>query len=181
MAGIDADEEFVGIDGIVATGVYGTAAAPTDASAPLGVSWTEHGLTTAAGVTRTQPVASTVRRAWQNNAKLRTLVTEAAVRFTFVLVQTSEDNIELFHGVPLVAGSLVTNPGREWPRIAFDLDVIDGDNVIREYAPSAKVVEVGDQVAVAGETYGWPITIEAEYDAGIGGYTKQYFSEFETP
>ena len=98
-----------------------------------------------------------------------------------MLVQTSEDNIELFHGVPLVAGSLVTNPGREWPRIAFDLDVIDGDNVIREYAPSAKVVEVGDQVAVAGETYGWPITIEAEYDAGIGGYTKQYFSEFETP
>lgn len=181
MAGIDVDEEFVGIDGIVATGAYGTAAAPTDASSPLGVSWTDHGLTTAAGVTRTEPVATTTRRAWQNNAKLRTLVTEAAVRFAFVLVQTSQANVELFHGTTMVDGKLVVNPGANRAPIAFDFDTIDGDNVIREYAPRAKVVEVGEQVAVAGETYGWPITIEAEYDAGIGGYTERFFSEFETP
>lgn len=180
----NADEEFVAIDGIVATGEYGVAVAPTSASDALGGTWTDHGLTTDAGVTTSQPVTSTVRRGWQNRKKLRTIVTEAAVRFQFVLIQTNEDNIALFHGVPLVAGSLVRDPSREWPLIAFDLDMIDtdsdNDDTIREYAPSARVVEVGDQVALAGDGFGWPITIEAEYDAGIGGYTKQFYSKFET-
>lgn len=180
MAGTNVDEEFVGIDGIVATGAYGVAAAPTNASGALGGTWTDHGLTTAAGVTRSEPVTATTRRAWQNNAKLRTLVTEAAVRFVFILVQTSQSNVELFHGTTMVNGKLTVNPGTNRTPIAFDFDTIDGANVIREYAPRAKVVEVGDQVAVAGDTYGWPITIEAEYDAGIGGYTQRFFSEFET-
>jgi hypothetical protein len=176
---VDPDEEYVAFDGIVATGVYGVAVAPTDASTPLGGTWEDHGLVTAAGVTRSQPVTSTTRRAWQNNTKLRTLVTEAAVRFQFILVQTSEANVELFHGTTMVGGALVVDPSREWPAIAFDFDTIDGDNVIREYAPRAKVVEVGDQVAVAGDTWGWPITIEAEYDATLDGYTQQFYSEFE--
>lgn len=178
----DVDEEFIAIDGIVATGVYGVAAAPVDSTGALGGSWTDHGLTTDAGVTRSQPVSKTVRRAWQNRKKLRTITTEAAVRFAFILVETSVVNVNLFQGDTLAAGSIVTDPGREWPLIAFDLDMIDvdsGSDVIREYAPSARVVEVGEQVAIAGGGYGWPITVEAEYDAGIGGYTKQFFSKFE--
>jgi len=131
-------------------------------------------------VTRSQPVSSSVRRAWQNGLKLRTLVTEAAVRFNFVLVQTDAANINLFHGTTMASGALVVDPSREWPWIAFAFDVIDGADVIREYAPKAKIVEVGDQVAVAGDTWGWPITIEAEYDSGIAGYTKQFYSEFAT-
>ena len=180
----NAAEEFIAIDGIVATGTNGVAVAPTDASGALGVTWTDHGLTTDAGVTRSQPVSKTARRAWQNRKKLRTIVTEAAVRFNFILVQTNEENVELFHGTALTAGSLVTDPSREWPLIAFDLDMIDtdsaDDNTIREYAPSARVVEVGDQVALAGGGFGWPITIEAEYDTGISGYTKLFYSQLET-
>lgn len=178
---VDVEEEFVAIDGIVATGDYGVAVAPSSATGSLGVTWTDHGLTTSAGVTRTQERTATDRFGWQNRKKLRTLVTEASVRFDFVLVQTNEDSVALFHGVPLVAGSLVTDPGREWPLIAFDFDMIDGDNVIREYAPSARVVEVGDQVALAGDGFGWPITVEAEYDSTLGGYTRQWYSEFESP
>ena len=179
MSGVNVDEEYVAYDGIVASGAHGTAAAPTNATGALDVTWTDHGLTTAAGVTRSQPVGSTVRRAWQRNRKMRSLVTEAAVRWVFILVQTSKANVELFHGTTMVNGKLIVDPSREWPQIAFDFDTIDGDNVIREYAPNAKVVEVGDQVAVAGDTWGWPITVEAEYDAGIDGYTVQFYSEFE--
>ena len=179
---VDVTEEFVPIDGIVASGTFGAAAAPINSTGALGGTWKDHGLTTAAGVTRSQPVSQTVRRGWQNNKKLRTLTTEAAVRFQFILVQTDEANIQLFHGVPLVAGSLVADPSREWPQIAFDFDMIDSENdgnIIREYAPTARVVEVGDRVAVPGGGVGWPITVEAEYDAGIDGYTKQFYSEFE--
>ena len=181
---VNADEEFVAIDGIVATGEYGVAVAPTNAAGALDVTWTDHGLTTDAGVTRSQPTSSTKRYAWQNRKKLRTIVTEAAVRFNFILVQTNEDNVGLFHGVPLTAGSLITDPSREWPLIAFDLDMIDtdstDDDTIREYAPSARVVEVGDQVALAGGGFGWPITLEAEYDSTLGGYTQQWYSRYET-
>jgi hypothetical protein len=103
------------------------------------------------------------------------------VRWVFILVQTSQANVELFHGTTMVDGRLVVDPTREKPSIAFDFDTIDGDNVIREYAPNAKVVEVGDQIAIAGDTWGWPITIEADYDDTIDGYTVQFYSEFETP
>jgi len=182
MAG-NPEEEFIAIDGIVATGVYGTAAAPINSTDALGGTWTDHGLTTDAGVTRSEPTSKTIRRAWQNRKKLRTITTEAAVRFQFILVQTSEDNIGLFHGIALSSGSLITDPSREWPLIAFDLDAIDtdsaADDVIREYAPSARVVEIGDQVAIAGGGLGWPITVEAEYDSGISGYTTRFFSKFE--
>lgn len=178
--GPDTDEEFIAYDGIVATGTYGAAVAPTNASGALGASWHDHGLTTSAGVTRSAPATRQIRRAWQNNVKLRTVTTEAGVRFQFVLVQSDAENVGLFHGVPLVAGSLITDPGREWPVIAFDFDKIDGDNTIREYAPKARVVEVGDQVAVTSDTWGYPITIEAEYDADLEGYTQIWYSQFET-
>lgn len=173
----DVDEEFVGIDGNVYVGVHGVAVAPTTATGTPDASWTDLGLTTNTGVTRSEPITSQTRRAWQNNTKLRTLVTEAAVRWQTVLVQTNPDTVELFHGAPLSSGTVITDPG-VWPTIAFLIDIIDGENVIREYAPTAQVVEIGDQVAVAGDTFGWPVTIEASYDSGIGGYTKRMFSEF---
>jgi hypothetical protein len=173
----DVDEEFVGIDGNVYVGVHGVAVAPTGAEDAPGGTWTDLGLTTDTGVTRSEPVTSTKRYGWQNKTQLRTLTTEAAVRFDTVLVQTNPDTVELFHGIEVdVDGSVITNPGT-WPTIAFLLDVIDGDNVIREYAPNARVVEIGDQVAVSGDTFGWPVTIEATYDATLGGYTQRWFSE----
>jgi hypothetical protein len=177
---VDVDEELVGIDGVVATGVYGVAVAPTDATTDLDASWVDQGLTTSAGVTRTTNRSATVRRAWQRNRKLRTLVTDAAVRFQFVLVQTNEDSVELFHGVEVdpLTGSVIVDPSQDWPNIAFCLDVIDGDNIIREYVPTARVVEVGDQVAVAGDTFGWPVTIESDYDDSIEGHTLRFFSQF---
>lgn len=175
----DVSEEFVGIDGNVYVGTFGVAVAPTSALSVIGGTWTDLGLTTNTGVTRSEPVTSQKRVAWQNNKKLRTLVTDAAVRWVTVLLQTNPASIELFHGVPIEAdGSIITNPG-VWPTIAWTIDLIDGDNVIREYAPTAQVVEIGDQVAVAGDTFGWPVTIEASYDDDLGGYTQRWFSEFE--
>lgn len=179
---VNAAEEVVGIDGVVAFGEFGSAVAPTDGDTPLGVTWRDVGLVTADGVTRSEQVTSTPRYGWQNNVRLRMLITESAVRFEFVLVQTNEDTVELFHGVAVDGdGSVVSNPGVERPKIAFCLDVIDRDSagnesVIREYAPNAQVVEVGEQVAVAGDTFGWPVTIEATFDETLGGCTQRWFT-----
>lgn len=176
MAGVNVNEEFVGLNGIVAVGTFGAAVAPTSATSTLDASWADLGLTTEAGVTRSEPMTADVRRAWQNRVKLRTLVTEFAVRWSFVLVQTSADVVKLFHGTAVDSSGAVVITDAEKPIIAFDLDIIDGAQIIREYAPRARLVEIGDQVAVSGDTFGWPVTIEAEYDATLGGYTKRWFS-----
>lgn len=179
---VDADEEFVGIDGVVAVGVFDVAVAPTDADTPLGVTWTDLGLTTSDGVTRSEQVTATNRYAWQNNTKLRRLATEAATRWEFTLVQTNDATAELFFGsAPDGDGMIVANPGVERPIIAFCLDVIDRVNgvesIVREYAPRAQVVEVGDRVAVAGDTYGWPVTVESAYSDEIEGHSLVWISE----
>lgn len=184
MASADVAEEFIAGDGIVATGVYGVAVAPTSATDPLDVTWTDQGLVSDAGVVITEQVTATARRAWQNNRKLRMTISETAQRFSFTLIQTNEDSVELFHGVPVEAdGSLVRNLNRERPRIAFCLDMIDPDDdtrIIRAYCPDAQVVEVGERTAASGGGFQWPVTIDATYDETLGGHVQWWFSELDT-
>jgi len=180
MAGNDTTEEFVAVSGIFATApITATGIEPASATEELDPAWIDHGLITAAGITRSEPTTSTPRYAWQNNTRLRTLVTQAAVRWQTILVQASMENIELFNGTELVDGSLVVDPQREFPHLQFCLDLTDGDKTHREYAPDVQIVERGDQVALAGDTYGWPVTLESVYNDEIGGHTVQFFSEFE--
>lgn len=181
----DPDEEFVGIDGVVAVAPLGTAA-PTDATTVLPVAWKDLGLTTSDGVTRSEQVSASNRYAWQNNTRLRRIATESAIRFEFTLVQTNADVVEFFFGVaPTAEGRITANPGVERPVKAFVLDVIDRDaagveSVVREYVPRAQVVEVGDRVAVSGDTYGWPVTVETQYSDDIDGHSQIFFSELDT-
>jgi hypothetical protein len=180
MAGINAAEEFVATAGIIATAPQATAGiAPESATESLDAAFMDHGLTTAAGITRSEPTTSTPRYAWQNNTRLRTLVTTAAVRWQTVLVQSSLENIELFWGTDLTDGSLVVDPSREYPHLQLVVDLTDGDVTHREYAPNVQIVERGDQVAVAGDTYGWPVTLETVYDEEIGGHSVLFFEEYE--
>lgn len=184
MASADVSEEFIAGDGIVATGVHGVAVAPTSATGALGATWTDQGLVADGGVVISEQVTSTTRRAWQNNRKLRTIVTEAAQRFAFTLVQTNEDSVELFHGVPVEAdGSVTINLNRERPEIAFVIDMIDPEDatrIIRGYCPTAQVVEVGERTAAAGGGFQWPVTIDAAYDETLGGHVQWWFSELDT-
>lgn len=178
---IDPEEVRVAIDGVVSVGTYGSAVAPTSHSSALGTGWTDLGLVTSDGVTRATEQETEVLRAWQNNQRVRTLITEGEVTFEFVLMQTNADTVGFFHGSEVDAdGSIVVDPTAERPRIAFNLDIIDGDSVIREYAPNAQVTEVGEQVAVSGEEFGWPVTVTASFDETLGGATKRWFSDLVT-
>lgn len=184
MANADVTEEFIAGDGIVATGTHGVAVAPTNATGALDVSWTDQGLTTDSGVVISEQVTSNARRAWQQNRRLRSIISEAAQRFAFTLVQTNEDSVELFHGVPVDAdGSVVVNLNVERPLIAFCLDMVDPEDdtrIIRAYCPTARVVEVGERTAAAGGGFQWPVVIDADYDATLGGHVKWFYAELDT-
>ena len=174
----DVDEVIVGVDGVVATGVYGVAVAPIDAETPLGVTWTDQGYVTEDGVTESTSQTTEVLRAWQRATRVRTLITEGEVTFQFTLMQTNADTLALYYGGEVDEdGSIIQDPTVERPRIAFCLDIIDGDKIVRKYAPNAQVTEVGDQVAQTGGEVGYDVTVTCSYDEELGGAVQHWFSE----
>lgn len=178
--GKDIEEVYVAVDGIVAVGVFGTATAPTSAVSDLGVSWTDLGYVSEDGVTETTEQSTSVLRAWQKRKKVRTLVEEGSVRYQLKLIQTNKETVALYYGGTVASdGSIVIDPTKERPVIAIDLDVIDGDNVVRAYAPEAQVIEVGDQVYSSGEAIGYDVTIECSYNETLGGSVKKWYSALD--
>lgn len=176
--GKNIEDVRVGVDGIVATGAFGVAVAPTNASGTLDASWTDLGYVSEDGVTETTEQSTTVLRAWQNAKKVRTLVEEGSVQYQLTLIQTSADTVAFYYGGTVEAdGSIIINPTVERPVLAFDIDVIDGTSVIRAYAPEAQVIEVGDQVYANGEPIGYEVTVECAYNETLGGSVKKWYSD----
>lgn len=175
--GKDIEEVYVAVDGIIAVGEYGTATEPTSATSELGGTWTDLGYASDDGVTETTEQSTTALRAWQKAKKVRTLIEEGSVRYQFTLIQTNADTVALYYGGVVEAdGSIVIDPTKERPVIAFDIDVIDGDNIVRAYAPEAQVIEVGDQVYASGEPIGYEVTVECNYNEDLGGSVKKWYS-----
>lgn len=171
------DEVRVGVDGVVSTATFG-ATAPTTAVSVLGVGWTDLGYVSEDGVTETTDTSSEKIRAWQKNKVVRTVVTEGSVSWKLVLLQTSADTVALYYGgtVDDTNGSIVLDPTRVRPTIALVIDVIDGDEIIRTYAPEAQVTEIGDQVYQNGAPIGYEVTIEATHNEALGGSAKKFYT-----
>lgn len=176
--GKDITEVRVGVDGIVATGVFGVAVAPTSADSVLDASWTDLGYVNEDGVTETTEQSTSPLKAWQRQKKVRTLIEEGSVRYQLILIQTNKDTVAFYYGGTVASdGSIVIDPTKERPVIAFLLDVIDGDQKIRAYAPEAQVIEVGDQIYSNGEPIGYEVTVEASFNESLGGAVKKWYSE----
>lgn len=180
--GNNVEEEFVATDGRLLTAPAATPNIdPESTSDAIDAAYYDHGLVDAAGITRSTSAQATPRYAWQNNTRLRTLVSTAEVRIKGSLKQSSEGNIELYFGTSLVAGQLVVDPSREFPALQVIYDQYDGDVTHREYFPSMSVdpASIGDQVAIAGDGIMYPVELVSTYDETIGGHSLLMFSEFE--
>lgn len=174
------DEVRVGVDGIVATAVFGTAAPTSGISTLPTPAWTDLGYVSEDGVTETTETSTEKIRAWQKAKVVRTVVTEGAVRWSFTLIQTSAETVALYYGGTVEEdGSIVIDPTAVRPVLAFDLDVIDGDEIIRAYAPEAQVTEVGDQVYQNGAPIGYEVTVEAQHNEALGGSVKKWYSSLD--
>jgi len=177
---LNIDEVRVGVDGVVAVGPFG-AAAPTSAISAL----TEHvdyGYVSEDGVTESTSVTSEKIRAWQKAKVVRTVITEGTVTYKLVLIQTNAETIALYYGGTVEAdGSIVIDPTAERPVLSLIIDVIDGTEIIRSYAPEAQVTEVGDQVYQNGAPIGYEITIEANHNETLGGSVQKWYSSLAAP
>lgn len=142
-------------DGVIEYGV--------DGDLPVGA--VEHGYANEDGITVTGSRSTTNVFAWQNATLVRTLVTEASVTYVFTLMQTNDDNEELFYGVSKnsTTGAYHWDPSKTGGKKSFVIDVIDegADKKIRYYIPSGEVTEVGEISITNSTNIGYNVTITA--------------------
>lgn len=181
MPGKNIAEVRVAVDGIVSLALFGTAG-PTTVSSTLDVAFKDYGYVSDDGVTESTSVSSEKIRAWQKGKVVRSTVTESDVTFQLVLIQTSAETVALYYnGVVQSDGSILQDPSKDRPVLALVIDILDGAERIRKYAPEAQVTEVGDQVFVNGEPIGYEVTITANFNEVMGGSVKHWFSTIATP
>lgn len=170
----------VGVDGVVSVAPFG-ATAPTSAVSAL-TGYTDYGYVSEDGVTETTNATTDKIRAWQKAKVVRTTVTEGSIQWKFVLIQTDAAAVALYYGGTVQPdGSIVIDPTAVRPLLAIVIDVIDGTEIIRSYAPEAQVTEVGDVVYQNGAPIGYEVTIEANYNLALLGSAKKWFNSMATP
>jgi hypothetical protein len=137
------------------------------------------------GVTETRDRSSNDIKAWQNGATVRTVVTDSGLTYTFTLLETKKETVELYYGTTVTQsaseGNFVIVPANTGGRKSFIIDVIDGAELIRTYIPQGEVTEVGDRVYANGEPIGYEVTITTYADSTISGNAKVYATALKTP
>lgn len=161
----------------------------TTATAPTGTGGTTTGFTglgyvSEDGVTETRDRSSDDIKAWQNAATVRTVVTDANLTYTFTLIETKKDTVELYYGTTVTQaaseGNFVIVPANTGGRRSFIIDVVDGAELIRTYIPEGEVTEIGDKVYAAGEPIGYEVTVTAYANATLGGSAKVWATALKT-
>lgn len=171
---LDSSNVRVAVTGAVYRGPTGTAA-PTAADSSLNVAFKDHGYVSEDGVTETRDRSTNQIKGWQNADLVREVVTDSAYSLTFTLIETKLETVELYYGATVDGsdGSIDIVPSATGGRYSFVVDLIDGDDLIRIYLPSAEVTEVGDQVYQSGEAIGYQVTVKGYAVNGVTA-TKFY-------
>jgi len=180
---LNADNVRVALTGGLYYDPLGTAAAPTGTAGAL-TAWTDLGFISDAGVDLKLPGAgkSTPLKAWQGGATMRTLRTapEDSPEITFELAETSLATIEFAFGVKVtqtaIEGSFTLNTSKLRPHIPVVLDVVDGPQLIRLWAPFATLTQLDSISFNATKPVAYKCTVALEYQQAIDGQAKVWMS-----
>jgi hypothetical protein len=131
---LDATNVLTGVSGEVLVGLTSATYPATAAAATTG--FVGLGYLGPDGVLPKSEKSTNDLTAWQNNAVVRTTVTEAKRTFEFTLWETTVDSIEFAYGVTVTQtsteGSYTIDPSATSGRRKFVIDVVDGVNTRRE-------------------------------------------------
>jgi hypothetical protein len=172
---LTAENVVVGITGEVYVGPTSTTA-PTSATSTL-TGFSSLGYVSADGVEFASDKSTNQIRAWQNADLVREVITEGTVTYTFALLETTEETIELYFGSAMVDGKIQLNPVNTGGRKSFVIDIVDGTKVIRHYVPAGEVLSVEAQTIQNGEAVSYGVTLTAY--ASDGRVADIFHSEFE--
>ena len=173
----------VAVTGAVSVGPTSTTAPTGTASALTG--FTDLGYVSEDGVTETRDRSTDTIKAWQNGATVRTVVTEGSLTYTFTMIETKKETVELAYGSTVTQsvseGNFVIVPTNTGGRKSFVIDVVDGAELERVYIPEGEVTEVGDKVYANGEPIGYEVTVTAYENSTISGNAKVWATALKTP
>jgi hypothetical protein len=184
----DADNVRVAITGAVSYAEYGTSGmtAPTgtaDAIAPR----VDVGYISEDGVTLSFPSSGdkTNLKAWQNGATVRTLRTKSddLPQFHCVLLETRKEVIELTFGdvtQTSTEGSYDYDANADHTPKDMIVDVIDGDELLRNHLPKAVLAQIGDLVYKNAEPIGYEVTFDLERDSTAGYNMRTWATALKT-
>lgn len=158
-----ASEVRTGISGEVSVGLT-TATAPATAAAAL-TGFVGLGYLSEDGLVPERERSTTDIKAWQNNAVVRTLVTDAKSTYKFTLIQTNKATIEFAFGVTVTQtvteGTYNADPAATGGLKSFVFDAIDGANLHREYVASGELTEMTPTGFVNGEATAYECVVTA--------------------
>ncbi len=155
--------------------------APTDALTALGTGWKDCGYIATSGVTDNFSETKKDIQAYGVQPPVRELLTQSIETFDTDFLETNATVLELFYRLTLgsivvtpTTGvfSVVTNGPARVTYFQMVIDMVDGANHIRKYAPKAQLTnKKGQQIQAGTElTYGCTMTVYPD-SAGNSTYT----------
>lgn len=177
----------VAVTGALYVDATGSATPPTGTGSTL-TGFEDLGYASEDGVTLAFPEAgdSTPIRAWQNGATVRTVrsTSDELPTLALTLIETKLEVIETVFGVTVTQnatdGSFVIDSTATRTGQPIVLDVVDGAEIIRVYAPSAVVTSIGEMALTSTDAIGYNVTFELEYDSTLGGNAKTFMTALKT-
>lgn len=183
---LDISKVRVGVTGVVSAG-------PTTATAPTGTSGTltgfiDLGLVTEDGVTVTIPGAGDKKsiKAWQGGQTVRVIrsATDDLVTIELTLMETKLDVIQNVLGVTVTQtvteGSFAIDTTQVRAAKSWVIDVVDGAELIRTYAPKGTPVGEVQLVYKNDEPVGYSVSIECEKDSTAGYNVKTWMTALKS-
>lgn len=146
-----------------------TAAAPTDATAPLAEDFIGLGYVSEDGLTNTVEADTESVTAWGGDNVL-TITTSRNETFTWSFIETNADVLKEVYGQENVTdegGAIsVLHKNTPLPRRSYAFEILlSGDRVKRIYVPNAQITEIGDVVYVDGEAVAYEVTLSCYPDS----------------
>lgn len=179
----------VAVTGAVYIDVTAAGAAPTSSSSSLNAAYKDMGYISEDGVSLSMPDSgdATNLKAWQGNATVRTVHTtsEDNPQLTFTIVETKLEVIQAVFGATITSsvadGTFDYDIADQRGHVRAVLDVVDGAELIRIYAPYAIVSSIGEVNLTSTDLIGWQVTLDLERDSTLGCNFRSWMTALKTP
>lgn len=185
---LSASNVRVAVTGAVYADITSAATAPTSSSSTPDTEFKDLGYVSEDGITLSMPGAGDAEaiHAWQNGATVRTVRTPSDdnPQLSFTLIETKIEVIQFVLGVTVTSavadGSFEFDVTDTRTPSAVLLDVVDGAELIRIYAPQASVAEISEVELTHTGAIGYGVTLDLE--RGSVGYNfKSWMTALKTP
>lgn len=163
-----ADNVRVGVTGAVYVAPEDTSL-PNDAETPLDGAFADVGYISDEGITEAQGTETNAIMAWQDGALVRRVQTSHDLTYAFTMLETNETVLAEYYGN--YAAGVIKIDGKELPRRAWVISVIDGEHAMRIVVPHGQITERGEISYVNGEPIGRQVTVTCyPDDTGVKAY-----------